>query len=73
MSSNKDKSITLRFYPDELVTAELAAKITNRSEPELRQRRMYGAAPEYVKAGKRAVRYRISDLVQFLTNHEGEN
>jgi len=53
---------------DHLLTTESAAAFLSVSKALLIKWRFYGGGPRFVKLG-RAVRYRISDLEDFIASH----
>ena len=58
----------VRHAYDEVVNEHKAAKVLNQSVQTLRNNRCSRKGPAYLKLG-RSVRYRVSDLLDYLERH----
>lgn len=52
--------------PDRLFTEQEAAEFLGLAKTTLNKWRHFGTGPKYIKLGKRAVRYRRRDLLEWL-------
>ncbi len=51
------------------VTTAAAARFTGLSESALEKKRVEGTGPRFVRYGRRAIRYRIVDLSEWMDRH----
>ena len=57
---------SLRSDPDQLYDTSQVARFTSLSETYLRQMRVSGGGPRYLKLTAKAVRYRASDVLAWI-------
>lgn len=59
--THKEIKETVRYLREKEVS-----EITGLALPTLRNYRSQGIGPDYVKAGERAVRYRLDDVIRYM-------
>jgi hypothetical protein len=66
LCNNQSQPSTTAYNPSDLLTTEEAASFLRFSGATLRNQRHRKQGPAFVRVGKRAVRYRFSDLEAFI-------
>ena len=70
---NKGQPSAPAYNPSDLLTTEEAASFLRFSGATLRNRRHLKLGPTFVRVGKRACRYRFSDLEAFIAASTAES